>query len=401
MRALHVIAGVAPRYGGPSQAIVGMTRSLREAGIETLIATTDADGPGRLRVALETETLYEGVPAIFFRRQWSESLKISFPLARWLRAHIAAFDVVHIHAVFSHGSMAAASACHARRVPYVVRPLGNLDPWSMRQKPIRKRLFWHMGVRAMLNRAAAIHYTTAEEQRLAESSLGLSRGVVVALGVDEQVFATARDEMRFRREHPDLGAAPYVIVLSRLHPKKGLERLVDSFLHVTARPELSTWRLVLAGDGEAEYVWHLQQYARVQVGNERVVFTGWLAGLDKFSALDSASLMALPSSQENFGIAVVEALARGVPVLVSPHVNLAPDIVAANAGWVAALEAEHLETVLETALMQADERSRRGEAGRKLARERFTWERSAADLSRLYASIREEVGQSTVAPALG
>src|SRR5215469_17035291 len=103
-----------------------MCRAILEAGSDALVVTTDADGRGRLDVPLGTITAFEGVPTIFFRRQATESLKWSAPLAAWLRAHVAEYDVVHAHAVFSHAPLAAARACRAAGVPYIVRPLGTL-----------------------------------------------------------------------------------------------------------------------------------------------------------------------------------------------------------------------------------------------------------------------------------
>ena len=108
MHALHVIPSIAPRYGGPSSAVVGMSNALQHAGVAVQIATTDADGPTRLRVPHGTSVEWAGVPTVFFPRQWSESFKYSRPLAGWLMDHVAGFDVVHIHAVFSHACLAAA-----------------------------------------------------------------------------------------------------------------------------------------------------------------------------------------------------------------------------------------------------------------------------------------------------
>src|SRR5215471_6750454 len=113
MRVLHVIPAIAPRYGGPSQAILGMCQGLRDRGLAVLIATTDADGRGRLPVPREVEVEYRGARAVFFPRQWSEAFKYSRPLARWLDANVGRFDVVHVHAVFSHACLAAGRA--ARR----------------------------------------------------------------------------------------------------------------------------------------------------------------------------------------------------------------------------------------------------------------------------------------------
>lgn len=386
MKILHVIPAVAPRYGGPSRAIFEMCRALQEQGVDLLIATTDADGRGHLTVERGRSLAYEGLPTIFFSRQWSEAFKYSNPLARWLDANVKTFDLVHIHAVFSHSSIAAARACRRYGVPYVVRPLGSLDPWSLNQNRLRKRLLWHLGVKQMLRGAAAVHYTTAEERRLAEGSLGLRRGAVVPLAVDEELFKAPAAPLRFRQRFPTLGTDPYVLVLCRLHPKKGLELLLEAFLALIEQQEFQHWRLVVAGQGEAGYVTSLQRLAQEGGGNGRVLFPGWLEGAEKIPALQEAALLALPSSQENFGLSVVEALACGVPVLVSTHVNLAEEIQAAGAGWVVSLEREALLRALAEALREEGERARRGAAGRGFAR-RFAWPEIAVDLVRLYRSV--------------
>src|SRR5207249_3586219 len=113
-------------------------------------------------------------------------------LAQWLAANVLKYDVVHVHAVFSHACFAAANACQRRHIAYVVRPLGTLDPWSIGQKRLRKQLFLQLGARRMLHCAAAVHYTTATEQRMAETSLGINHGVVIPLGISMGNGASAK-----------------------------------------------------------------------------------------------------------------------------------------------------------------------------------------------------------------
>src|SRR6185437_9432193 len=225
MKVLHVIPSVSERSGGPGQAIIPMCRSLNAAGLEVLLASTDADLPvqnrpgGPKRGAI---TRYKNLQAIFFPTQLGASFKYSRPFALWLDRHVPDFDLVHIHAIFNHSSLAAARACRGKRIPYIVRPLGTLDPWSMKQKSLRKKLFWKAGVNTMLTSAAAIHYTTKGEQQAVESSLGLNHGVVVPLGVDKPVTPTTDATVKLAALFPVLLDHPYVLVLSRLHPKKGL-----------------------------------------------------------------------------------------------------------------------------------------------------------------------------------
>ena len=389
MRVLHVIPSVAARYGGPSRAVVEMCSALRRGGVETLIATTDADGEGRLAVELGRSVAFNNVPTIFFTRQWSEAYKYSRPLAHWLDEHVADFDVVHIHAVFSHACLAAAKACRKRSVPYVVRPLGTLDPWSLGQKSLRKRVFWRLGVRRMLEGASAIHYTAEPEQKLAEASLRLKRGVVVPLGVEMGLSNGAGKTKQNGQFSEFQQQSPYVLVLSRLHPKKGLDLLLPAFLSLVKRREFARWKLLLAGDGDSDYVKSLRTLVGSEGGQDNVIFTGWLDGEKKRAALKGAAALALTSYQENFGICAVEALACGVPVIVSPQVNLAPEIETTGAGWVAPLEQGAIERTLADVLSDDEGRARRGVAGSELVRRKFSWEVIADKLVSVYeASIR-------------
>ena len=388
VRVLHVIPAVAPRYGGPSRAVTAMCRALAGAGAETLVVATDADGPtGRLPLPLGETVTYDGVPTRFFRREWSEALKYSRPMARWLDGHAAEFDVVHVHGVFSHACLAAGRACGRAGVPYVVRPLGSLDPWSLRQKRLRKQVLRTLGVNRMLRRAAVIHYTTAAERDLAEQALGLERGVVVPLGVDDELVRGDVETGLFRRRHPELGDDPYILFLSRLHPKKGLEALVDAFGRIRGVEGLRPWRLVIAGDGEPGYVASLKRVVARYGQSAETLFVGWLEGIDRLAAYRDAALFVLPSRQENFALSVAEAMALGVPVLVSDRVNLADDVREAGAGWVSGTEPESLRGALWAALSDPGERRARGLAGRALVRRRFTWSAVGRQLAELYRDL--------------
>jgi glycosyltransferase involved in cell wall biosynthesis len=384
LKVLHIIPSVAARYGGPSYAIYTMCRALQAQGAEVLIATTNADGSGELPVTLREKIVYRDVATIFFARQWSEALKYSRPLALWLEQNINNFDLAHIHAVFSHACVAAARACRKNGVPYLIRPLGTLDPWSLKQKRVRKRLFWHLGVKQALAGAAAIHYTSDEEKRLAEAGLGLSGGVVVPNGLDLSFID--RGVEPFDAPQSEIGPAPYVLALSRIHPKKGFDLLIESFAALKKSELFGSWRLVFAGDGDAGYLDQLKALAHRIGLNGDILFLGWLDGNRKYAALKGASLLAMPSHQENFGISLIEAMACGVPVLVSQHVNLAPEIEQAGAGWVTALQEDQLTSVLAQALADEQELKRRGNKGRELAG-RYGAEVVATKLIGLYQKL--------------
>jgi len=378
MRVLHVIPSVAERSGGPATAIVPMCRALKQEGVEVLLVSTDA-GMDHEHNGSE----YKGIPAMFFPTQLGESFKYSRPLSSWLSSNIQQFDLAHIHAVFNHSSIAAAHVCRKTGVPYVVRPLGTLEPWSMTQKSIRKRLFWQVSGKGMLRRAAAIHYTTEAERLSTERLLGLNHGRVIALGIETN-SAGSLARANLEQHFPELASAPYALVLSRLHPKKGLDVLIDAFLSLVQVEKFAHWRLVIAGDGAADYVLKLKAMASSH--RDRIVFTGWLAGEKKEAVLSGASLLVLPSHQENFGLCVMEALSCSLPVLVSPHVNLAEEIVLANAGWIATVDKDALISRLTEALDNEEERVRRGHAGKQLS-QKYSWKTTAKNLVDLYKEV--------------
>ena len=356
-----------------------MCRALQSRGVNVSIATTN-DGMSNGT----NKTHSNGVATHIFPVTVNHSFKYSRALASWLNSNVKQYDAVHIHAVFNHACVAAARACQKQGVPYVVRPLGTLDPWSMQQNALRKRMFWQLIGRKMLGQASVVHYTADGELRATEPSLNLSRGRVIPLGLDIDETLSELDAPSITG---DPKKTPYVLVLSRLHAKKGLDVLINAFLNLTGRPSFSHWRLLVAGDGETAYVNQLQQQVAGRNGNkDSVAFLGWLSGAEKRAVLKHAALLALPSYQENFGLCVIEALANGVPVLVSPQVNLSEDIKTASAGWVSEVNASDLEACLAQALSDEDERVRRGNAGKEFAQQ-FRWSKIAEDLEQLYFTI--------------
>ncbi len=379
-----------------------MCRALIEQGLEVMLATTDHDlsgeelrskskgaGDGQssgISFLAPGSLVLKGVPTVIFPKQLGNSFKYSRPFARWLNKNVANYDLVHIHAVFNHSCIAAARACRENDVPYIVRPLGTLDTWSMNQKSFRKNVFWYSGIKRLLTKAAGIHYTATAEQAVVEKSLHLNHGFVVPLGVEMKPMKDPEARQKLSQHFPELSGHPYVLVLSRLHPKKALELLINAFLPLVKQNELSEWRLVIAGDGDAAYVSSLKRIVAEQNGQEFVLFTGWLEGEKKNAALRNAGLVALPSRQENFGLCIAEAMACGVPVLVSPQVNLADTIESFKCGWVAELNDGALSDALAAAMGNGGERVIRGAAGRELASHRFSWSAIAGDLSRVYAS---------------
>lgn len=365
-----MIPSVALRYGGPSEAVVGLCSAQREMGMDARIATTDADGPERLGVRAGEWSEWRGVPAIFFRRYWGEALKFSPGLASWLSRGAGGFDLLHVHAVFSHSVLAAARAARRAGRPYVLRPLGTLGEFGLQKKEIRKRWFLRTLGCGVLENAAAIHCTSEAERRQIEE-LGFRKTFVVPLGVNvtSSTSSVPREKV--------------VLFLGRVAEKKNVEVLIQSLHELVGR--FPGWRLRIAGAGEASLERKLRDLAADGPARGRIEFLGWVEGEKKAELLSTASLFALPSRDENFGLAAGEAMAAGMPVVLTPGVDLAPAVLERSAGWVA--PEEGFTKALAEAMTDDAERGRRGEAAQCLARERFGWDRVVRMLSERYEEI--------------
>ena len=205
----------------------------------------------------------------------------------------------------------------------------------------------------------------------------LPSGTIVPLAVEDRRF-----DVRCTHEEP-----PSVLTMSRLDPKKGLELLIDAFHAVTGHGPLSTWRLVIAGDGDPRYVERLRDRAGRGPAAGRVRFTGWVSGVEQDRLIAASTLVASPSAQENFGLSLMEAMAAGLPALVTPGVNLASELEAAGAGWVVLAEPGALAAALRGILGDRAELRRRGAAARELA-SGYRWANSTAHLVALYETVR-------------
>jgi len=198
MRILHVIPSVGPLRGGPSAAIRTMTRGLAQAGLSVHVATTDDNGPERLRVPYRTPVDEQGVTHWYFPRQTS-FYTFSLPLTQWLRRHVIDFDLVHIHALFSYAALPAAYCANRRDVPYIVRPLGVLNRWGMENRRAwMKKLSFRLIERRILAGAAAVHYTS-EQERMEAAEVGWQqRAVVIPNATDAPFIANGYTPGGFR-----------------------------------------------------------------------------------------------------------------------------------------------------------------------------------------------------------
>lgn len=382
MKVLHVIPSISPAHGGPSHALTTMERELSSRGVRVETCTTDDDGPGHRNGKPTGIALVEnGVTRRYFRKQ-SEFYKFSGGLAWWIWRHAGDYDLIHIHALFSFTSVAAAWAARRAKVPYVIRPLGTLNRFGIEQRrPWLKRLSLRLIERPLLARAAAVHFTSTQEEAEARGLGSAFRGAVVPLGVEPSV--PTRSQALLAR-HPTLQGATCLLFLSRVDPKKNLEGLLQAVALCQDIPGLV---LLVAGDGDAAYVDRLKQLANDLGLERRVVWAGRLDGMDKAGAFAAAEVFVLPSFSENFGIAAAEALAAGLPCILGKGVALANDVAAAGAGLAIDPTAIAIADAIQQIMRSEELRGSMKNAASALASDRLSAQAMGSGLVALYSGI--------------
>jgi glycosyltransferase involved in cell wall biosynthesis len=366
MRILHAISGINRENGGPPIVLAGLAAAQVRAGLEVSIVATWTTNPCPEVVAdLESRGIrvtHIG-PATNPMSRHPET-------ARRLDELIASADVVHVHAMWEEIQHLACRTAWRRGVPYVITPHGMLDPWNMSNRPWRKRLYMLWRMRRNLRRAAALHFATTTE-RDAVARLKLEPPAVVEpFGLDAAEFAALPAPGTFRARHPQLGNRRLVAYLGRLDYGKGLELLIPAF----ARVAPADAALVLIGpDSHSGYRTTVEALLDQHGLRERTLLTGMLTGPDKLAALVDASLLAQPSFHENFGLAVIEALACGCPVLVSDQVYLHPWITRAGVGGVVQCTVDAVADGLTRWLASGGPRDDAARRARPAALEAFDW----------------------------
>ena len=383
MRILHVISSVAPAFGGPSKAVLEMCRELARRGEDVEIYTTDVDVRGRLNVPLQTPLDFDGVRITYFPVQAISLYKISLSLARALRESIPSFDVVHIHSLYQFPASVAAFYCRRYRVPYIIRPHGTLDPFMFQHHRARKWIYETLCERRNLAAAATLHFTTEDEKLLAETTGFRFRGTVIPLGVT--IDETPEPLAKLAERWPETAGKKIILFLGRINFKKGLDILCPAFAVIAHQRE--DVHLLLAGPDNEAYGRQVNQWLTHERIVHRVTFSGMLTGIAKKTVLAESFMFVLPSYTENFGIAVVEAMAAGLPVVISNKVNIWREVEQGRAGIVVSPEPLATAAAIRRLLEDPQTAARMGKRGMELARQRFSWNTAGAALVESYKQI--------------
>ncbi|AVH62387.1 MULTISPECIES: glycosyltransferase [unclassified Nostoc] len=387
MKILHIIPSVASVRGGPSQAVLETVKALRNQGVAAEIVTTNDNGNNLLDVPLGKPIEYKQVPVQFFSRFSPKVTSIrefafSSQLTTWLWQNAKKYDLLHIHAIFSYASTVAMAIARFQGIPYIVRPLGQLCEWSLQQSARRKQIYLNLIERSNLNHSQALHLTSEQEQQEV-SRLALSPPTFVlphGLSIPPAI-PNARSRLR---EHLQVPAdEPIILFLSRLHPKKGLDYLIP------ALGKLTNYRFtfVIAGSGSKEYEAEIESLIVSNGMRDRTHFAGFVTGEEKNLFIQGSDIFALTSYAENFGIAVLEALAVGIPVVVTPGVALAAVVQQNKLGYVPELDVQAIAEAVDCYLSHPQAIKDMGDRARKLVLENYTWNHIAENLMEIYTKL--------------
>jgi len=389
VKVLHVIPSISPAMGGPTQVVLNLVKSLREYGVDAEIVTTNDNGVNLLDVPLNERIEYEKVP-VWFLPRFSPPLKeyiFSTAITQWLWQNIRNYDILDHHYLFSYASTCSAAIARSQNIPYTVRTMGQLAPWALAQSRLKKQIYTFLIERNNLNRAAAIHCTSNGEAEDVRNFGIKTPTVTLPLGVNPPIY-WQHAKQKLCEIYGISIDAPIVLFLSRLHYKKRPDLLIQS-LGKLAEANYQ-FHLILAGSGESDYLAYLENLVSSLGLANRTTFPGFVVGQDKEIMLQGSDIFVLPSFSENFGIAVAEALAYGLPVILTPDIQIAPEIADAKAGLVVTGEIEPLANAIAQLLTYPEQRQNLGENGKNLVKSRYSWSAIASPLTDVYRSIIEK-----------
>ena len=387
MKVLHVIPSLAETHGGPTRAAIDMVSGIRSLGVDAELITTNYNGNDTLPLPLMKQVEYSGIPVTFFERfpRFPSALHdygFSWDLSQWLWHHCQDYDLIHIHALFGFASTIAMTIARAKSIPYVCTPHGLLGEWALRQKSIKKQIYLRLVERSNIEGARALHFT-AEMERNESRRLGLKVPDFVCPCVVNLPKPTEDASRLLRNELAVSGDEPIILYLSRIHTKKGLEYLIPALAANNDIP----FTFVLAGSGDPAYelkIRHLVDELGIQ---DRTRFPGFVTGESKNLLLQGADLFVLTSHTESFGIAVLEALGAGTPVLITPGVALSPLVKDKGLGYVPNLDVNAITAALRRFLNERETARLMGQRGREYVHRHYAWSRVASDLIQVYQSV--------------
>ncbi len=383
MRIVHVIETVDPQKGGTSAVPLRLAAAQAALGYEVFVGARDLHGYG--------ESMAESIAAV---PQASLIKFVSLPAGlrigeagRALKRILERGDILHLHGVWEPLLWLAAHTAKKNRANYVLTPHGMLDAWCLAHKRWKKKLALMAWVERMLSNSLFIHVLNDHEtQQLGNLGFGCRLATIPNGVFFEEICYEEEDRRGLAWSFPSLGSRPYILFLGRLNFKKGLDYLAAAFRRFAGRDD--TTDLVIVGPDDGAKEAFVRQIAEYRLLN-RVHILGPVNGIAKYALIKNATCFCLPSRQEGFSLAILEAMASGVPVVVTENCNF-PEISKIGAGKVVKLDAEVLCEALWEYVGSRELAREAGNAGRKLVMSKYTWSMVASQMVSAYRRALHE-----------
>jgi glycosyltransferase involved in cell wall biosynthesis len=375
----QVIACVNQNIGGPALSVTSLANTLTQYQIESHLWTLNYTQHG---VQLKPATVqFHSYPATFLARHFRGFQPIANQGLHQLAREL---DLIHNHGVWMFPNLYARQAAQQHQLPLVISPRGMLETWSLNHSQVQKRLAWLLYERENMRQATLFHATSPMEVESIRR-LGLKQPIaLIPNGVSVPSIEQLPARTILSDQFPELANKRWLLFFSRLHPKKGLDLLLNVWK--TLEAQFSDWQLVIAGPDLSGYQAKLLSLVEA-LNLHRVTFTGMISGETKASALGNADLFVLPSHSENFGIAIAESLSYAVPVIATQGTPW-QDLQKYNCGWWIENTATKLtQTLIEAMQLSDQQRRSMGLNGRTWVTTRHSWDAIAHSMSEVYRWI--------------
>lgn len=383
MHVAHILASLREDYGGPPQAAVGLGSALSRRGIDiSYWAPVLRNRDDLVETGNQTHLFPLARPHSWFR---------SPLLAQSLRRSLERIDLFHLHEIWSYPQYAVARLAWETGRPYVIRPAGELEPWRIRKKGwlkyLKKKTYLALIGRRIMARAGCLQAITPREIPGFRASGFRGPITVIPNGINPEPFRHLPAPEKFEEFWPALKGKRIVLFLSRLNSEKGLDQLIPAWARLRQRGGYNDVFLVVAGPDDRGYGPQIRVLAeRIGVGTS-VLFPGMVQGLKKIALISRAECYILPSYSEGFSMSILENLAAGKPVLITPGCNF-PEVAEVGAGFICNPVAEAIESDLRKLLdLSPEQRRVMGEMGRSLVENNYSWDIAARKMITVYRAI--------------
>lgn len=380
MKILYVVVSLSPEWGGPTKVVTELTEALVKHGLEISIFAPVKKGD-EVKIVRPKGAHLRLFEQGCFARWWSG---YSPALAKAVAQQASEYDLIHIHELWSHPHLAAYRAAIKSGKPYVVTVHGGLEPWALNHKALKKRVYSVLFQRPILQKAAALHAITDEETKRIRAFGVNNKILMIPNGINPEEFQNLPSRWELEQLYPQLAGKQVVLFLGRIHPIKGLDILARAFGKI-ARGRDDLCLLVVGPDSEG-YQAEVVKILTVEGALDKAIFAGMLTGHQKLAALGGADVCVIPSYSEVRSIVALEAMASGLPVIITRQCHF-PEVADARAGLVIEPEVNQLAAALEKLLNEPTLRQEMGSNGRRLVAEKFTWDKVADQMIEMYEEV--------------